>query len=502
MTTSTVLNSKIEERDLAYLARILESGELIFDNGGLSCKFYDIGDAGCSLLFRYLDGEIDPVAVEQHANHGLSECPQKPRFTGNQTGGRPTQDTSTLLQRPQKFPTLFITIDLWSVNMSDSGFGALISWHSSRQSDSSDTMLRILDLRRNLIIGNSELARDFIQSITSTPSQSLQTLVLSNNPLSPAFRRTLISLLHNISSLRELGLSMIGMTSKDGKALGKYFTHTSPPCRLVKFNANANQLGVKGIRHIVNALRHCYSLEVVELYANSDEGLEIGGSSSDNDDEEEGSSSSEIANAASYRMLEQIRSRYLMRNYFLKSNIKDQALELLKATRVLMSKPIHSSVPSHSTSLIHDPVTTEPLLHPISAVDATLQGLTINYTSFSILPNELKLAILTELAPNLSHQQFIRVVEYGSSRQTLPKVMLSLPTRQLSPRPNQPSPTSPRRFGSLIRTTTTSPSAYSNLTTPILASDKEKQLQEWLSLVGCNVYEASDQNEVDFYSLT
>ncbi|PPR04688.1 hypothetical protein CVT24_011905 [Panaeolus cyanescens] len=462
MTTSACSGPVTEEGDLVHLARILENSTIDTERGRLSSRFYDIGDAGCSLLFRYLDGEIDSVEVQRHANPVVS--PRSPKQWPSCRTTNESISTASLIR--------FTAVDLWGVSMSDPGFASLVSWISARSIPTGMTMLKILDLRRNLIIGSIAMAKDFIQCFTSVPaSQSLRTLVFSNNPLSPEFRRTLISLLHNIPSLRELSLSMTGLTSKDGKALGKYFCRVSPPCRLVKFDANANQLGVKGIKYIVNSLRHCYSLEVVELYANSNDGSSSPATSSSEDDGSHG----EIANAASYRMLEQVRSRYLMRNYFLKSSIKEQALELLKATRVLLSKPA-VSLPAPPGSTSHTCISTP---------------------CFSTLPNELKLGILAELAPHLSHQQFMHVIEYGSLRETLPSVELRLPKLQLSARGSAEKPTTSRKFGSIVRTSPTTPSAQSNTTH--YPNEKGTALQAWLELVGCDMYEPSDQETNHHY---
>lgn len=199
----------------------------------------------------------------------------------------------------------------------------------------------------------------------------------------------------------------------------------------------------------------------------------------------------------------------LGRNIILKQRVKFQALELLKYSRVMLLKPI-SSRPSKSTSSCCEDC--ECLPNPSSDLLPRSRN-PPKSASFSYLPTELQLTILSELAPILSTAQRIRIFEYSTNKATLPKIRLCLPNTRQTPDPSTSKGcvVDPTRLafnanvkrsisGHGSRVGTLSPGSSGFHQNPArqggnclggdnIVCQRQIEIREWLELVQCDAYD-------------
>ena len=401
-----------------------------------------------------------------------------------------------------------INIDLTGACLGDVGFSALVGWleclkkkhqtnmsisPSSTHDDIRGLLLQnvrlsfffFLDLFgftatqfQNHIVGTSELALSFISALSFHKTEppyifsSLSYLNLSSNPLSTEFKQALFSSLASLPSLRKLLLSMTGLDPTHADAIAAYISQ----CRLTEFNASANNIGYKGLKKILKAIRRCWTLERVNLYANDGDMGDDDEESSD--DEEESPRHPDLGDQRGLRLVRFDRrlGRVLSHNSYWKRIVRDQALELLTCSRLLLLNRhsthdwseldllvelVAKETPHHSICTIHqhnceclptfhNPQSKKSSLIPIHASNS--------HFPFTRLPTELQLVVLSQLAPILSSSQQTRIFEYAIDKTTLPDLSLRLPS-----------------FGD----------GSSGGTSLIDITER----QRWLELVGCDAYD-------------
>ena len=295
---------------------------------------------------------------------------------------------------------------------------------------------------------------------------------------------------------------MTGLNSTDADAIATYIGQ----CRLTDFHACANDIGYKGLEKIRKAIKQCWTLESVDLYAND----------GDMGDDDEESSHSEEENSrirhqpsddrqtgrrllVFHRKLKTI----LSRNSRLKYIVQHQAFELLRCSRLLLLNQrsahdrSHSELdllvglvakeePHHSSCSIHQdnceclPTFHNP--HPNSPVSIDKPQASNMHFPFTRLPIEIQLMVLSQLAPMLSSSQQIRIFEHAIDKTTLPDLSLSLPSFD-----GGGTGGTLRRHGN---SNIYSRSGLSTLrgdysTSMIYVIEKHK----WLDLVGCDAYD-------------
>lgn len=274
-------------------------------------------------------------------------------------------------------------------------------------------------------------------------SSSLYCLNLSSNPLSSGFKQALFASLPSLPSLHVLALSMTGLNQADTGALAAYIGQ----CRLTDFNASANNMGYSGLKRILKAMKRCWTLERVDLYANDIENK--------GDDEYESSEEERPRNIGlafmdaetRWQILECQLRRILSRNSYLKRTVRDQAFELLRYSRLLLLNclPDHgrlNSEPdlleelvgqeaSHHSRCCHNceclPTFHNSQFRTPSPVLIDPPRVSTSHFPFTHLPIEIQLTILSHLAPILSSSQHVRIFEHAVDKTTLPDLSLRLP---------------------------------------------------------------------------
>ncbi|KAF8966769.1 hypothetical protein BDZ97DRAFT_600892 [Flammula alnicola] len=516
-------------------------------------------DQGCQRLFRWLTiGDEENLIETEEILEGDQQ---------RELGSMPTQTSKRERaldykcveedepnSRP-RFPRSLTSLELNDVQMGDLGFRALVEWLQSlhtedealgRNRNDCEHPLTKLHLRFNEIQGTSNLAEAFVSALSfatpgsGMPSSSLSSLVLSNNPLSSSFRQTFFSLLLNLPSLRQLHLTMTGLTTADARVLATYIGDQEGRCKLIELYASANNMGYKGVRAVVKAIRHCWTMEKVELYSNGmegeadgdeDEGDEDGAHSGDMSQSEDDLISSReaimsfsVGSGCGWASLEQNLKRTLARNVFLKRQTAKQALMLLKYSRLMLQqKGSGQSTPSGPIARTPSCEDSDysPQQVPSSGLIDTpvLSGLpkpsSSPPSSFSYLPTEVQLSILSHLAPLLTSVQRIRIFEYAVNPETLPTLRLCLPSfggssqqKLRIPDPKAPTPDSTasaatgigtrsgKKVGSLRRNGRGGAAGHRHSSVSVswmgcncVVCQRQSYQQKWLELVGCDVYD-------------
>jgi hypothetical protein len=141
--------------------------------------------------------------------------------------------------------------------------------------------------------------------------------------------------------------------------------------------------------------------------------------------------------------------RILSRNLYMKHVVRNQALELLKCSRLillnhhLVDDPSHTEpdllvelvakeAPHHSSCSVHQhnceclPTFHHPHSNPPVPPDDPHAS--NPHFPFARLPIEIQLMILSLLAPKLSSSQLIRIFEHAIDKATLPDLFLRLPS--------------------------------------------------------------------------
>lgn len=364
-------------------------------------------------------------------------------------------------------------------------------------------------------MGSAELAQGFISSLSfssprsSTPPSSLSRLILSNNPLSASFKATLFSLLPTLPSLRHLGLTMTGLTKDDALALAIYIGNQTQPCKLTELHANANHMGYSGVRAVITALQCCWTIEEVEMYSNEVDGTTP--SEEDNESTEEGDDMDEMMSAheaimsytsgsgCGWGRLQQSLKLILSRNIFLKQNTTKEALLLLKYSRIMLQKKMKPAQQPLTASCEECECSPQPQQQRLTShiPDAPMHS----SFSFTYLPTEIQLHILSALAPTLSSAQHIRIFEYAVDPSTLPSLRLCLPSSSVGcvPDPGNLGFNSAangirnrtgKKVGSLTRLREVhSCSGATWMAGQSIVCQRQTMREKWLASVGCDEFD-------------
>ena len=298
---------------------------------------------------------------------------------------------------------------------------------------------------------------------------------------------------------------MTGLNQTDADAIAAYIGQ----CRLTNFNASSNDIGYRGLKKILKAMKRCWTLEGVDVYANgigdtSDDGEESGDDS--NDDEEVQNPRHPFGGGLRRRLhIANSLKRILSRNLYLKHTVRNQAFELLRTSRLLLlnqrsaNDRSHSELdllvelvakeePHHSLCSIHqhncECLPTFHHSHSSSPSPVYNKGLdTSNSHShfpFTRLPIEIQLMVLSELAPILSSSQQVRIFEYAIDKTTLPDLSLHLPS------------SNGRGGVGTIRSGCGGRSAldiFGPKSTQVPENRRDQERQRWLDLVTCDAYD-------------
>jgi hypothetical protein len=367
-------------------------------------------------------------------------------------------------------------------------------------------------LIQNDINGTSELALSFVSAFSFHKTEpyifsSLSLLNLSTNLLSSEFKQALFSSLPSLASLRYLLLNMTGLDQTDADAIAAYIGQ----CRLINFNASSNNIGYRGLKKILTAMKRCWTLEGVDMYANgigdmSDDDEE---SSDDNDEEnprypdlKKGQLEKGVWRRLHFASRLQ---RILSRNLYLKRTVRDQAFELLRSSRLLLlnrrsaNDRTHSELdllvelvakegPHHSNCSIHQhnceclPTFRRSYSREPSSINDPHTS--NSHFPFTRLPIEIQLMVLSELAPILSSSQQIRIFEHAIDKTTLPDLSLHLPS-------------SNGRGGIKMIRTVCGGRPGTDIFVPkstqgsgvVPENKREQERQRWLDLVKCDAYD-------------
>ncbi len=266
--------------------------------------------------------------------------------------------------------------------------------------------------------------------MTAINQSRLRKLILSSFEWGELFVPHILDNL-NTPYLHELGLAMTGLSFASAPSIVAYLT--SPRCNLKVLRLSANKLGYRGMRHILYAMEHNYSLVTLELHGNLME---------EGDLEEDNPSG----------LLSKWRVLIQKRNAHFQMVVEIEALSLLRHSRILL--------------LGHEKLETVPSpLH---------------------LPMELQLHVLSFLAPSLSESQRLRVFNYASSTSTLPPLLPPLIGSECLRDPAA----LPMFPGGLVGT----PAVGACESGKCMGSGnsvicrRETARSEWLMAVGCHVY--------------
>lgn len=361
--------------------------------------------------------------------------------------------------------------------------------------------------------GSPELAQSFISAVTpgaQSSSLGLTSLILSNNPLSPSFKKELFgSLLSCAPNLLELRLDVSRLTLSDAEALAAYISDSR--CQLSKFTANANSMGYAGVKRIVLACQQSYSLEHVEMYANGGDNPWQDVEQAEDDGELQDPSQPAMpvegegdggtmdvvgGSGCGWKLGEPHLRRILIRNTFLKRQVQQEALTILRYARIMLPSN-HSRAQTNFAPFVSDKPS------PTDQGDPRTSSL----TRFQSLPTEIQLAIFSFLGPHLSPAQFLNVVEFATDRGKLPRLFVFPPfsrrTSENGTRSENTAKTPGPKSGSLVRgsrgpggITIAHKGKALPLQEPSFSShppafqERVEERLRWFQLMGCECYDS------------
>jgi len=314
--------------------------------------------------------------------------------------------------------------------------------------------LKELFLQNNRFLGDPPV----IEALTTAINLSvLETLSLTTNRgLTDSFIEQFLPKLDS-PHLREIHLSAMGLTSRSTPHIIEFIS--SPRCHLHTFKCNGNSLGSPSVRRIIRAIeRSNFGLLRVELYSNqSVDGGQTGGA------ENEASMGLE-----SWKESEKLLKRVLLRNDYLKREIRTEALCLLRLARALLLQR------TKANQTVNNPLPQRHSNDSCSCISAQISS----SMSFLCLPTELQLHIFFFLAPTLSSAQRVRIYTYASSHSTLPS-LLGFPSRR----------NSVCTFNSSSMSGKMQSGYGGGSRKGIGVGNKEEERAKWLAKVGCCTFE-------------
>jgi hypothetical protein len=321
---------------------------------------------------------------------------------------------------------------------------------------------------------NKDVIAHFTAALNSSRLCTLQ--LIHNGTLSDNFIRAFLPNLRT-QYLRQLDLSAVNLTRVVVPIIIEYVT--SSRCRLDRLQCNANSLTLPGAREIISAIESDnHSLVKVNL-----EDLHI-------DDHDGDGEERTLAWQEGWRIL----TSAMQRNIKRKMLVKMQAVALLVYSRALFLRPrmrgMHNNAPA-STSV-------STLNRPSASIKSNIISVLPMFVS---LPTEIQQEVIALLAPDLSHRQRMRVVDFAADMRTLPQ----LDKPDLEPVHTTPLPAFMRaRLGWKADATTGTPYEGSwrppgwwECTCPEESRAQCRSLRRWvremrdvwLTRVGCDVWE-------------
>ncbi|KAF5368929.1 hypothetical protein D9758_002916 [Tetrapyrgos nigripes] len=256
-----------------------------------------------------------------------------------------------------------------------------------------NTNLTELYLQNNQFTCNPSTILSFTRALNTSRLRLLS--LTTNRSLSDTFAEVFFSELDS-PYLGELHLSAVGITRRSAPCIAKFVS--SPRCRLHTFKCNGNALGFRGVRNIIRAVEISnFTLLRVELHSN-ELAVDPNGAGSDNTEDEESEDDERSIGPEAWKSCEVLIKGILARNAHLKKEVEKEALEVLVYSRVILLRGSNEDVNDSVSAGSH----------------------------FTALPTELRLQILSFLAPTLSAAQRLRIFIYGSSSSTLPSLLPSL----------------------------------------------------------------------------
>ncbi|KAH8082847.1 RNI-like protein [Cristinia sonorae] len=306
------------------------------------------------------------------------------------------------------------TLYLNVCNIGDYGLLALCQYLTN------NVDLKALWLQSNEFSGDPDVMAPFIAALNSS---RIEMLSFSNSR-----PEVITALVRQVDTpfLRELQCSMCALRSEHAASLVSYVI--SGRCRLHTLRANANSIGLRAVRELVSGIEAAnYSLLNLDLYMNG---------SVEDDTAEDIQAKEETS-----KLLKLL----LARNLTLKHSTEAESFALLRYSRRLLLCGVKSA-----------------------EVGPTFGG----------LPIELRLYILSFLAPTLSALQRIRIFSYASDPATLPSLLPSLT------RPCLPDPASLQFANSQRCDAETCAGSASNV-----VCSREESKKMWLASMGCDCYD-------------
>ncbi|EIW78417.1 RNI-like protein [Coniophora puteana RWD-64-598 SS2] len=266
--------------------------------------------------------------------------------------------------------------------------------------------LKTLYLANNRLSSDGVLAGALAEAVSSS---RLQLLSLSgNNALGNGF---IAEFLGNLRSqyLVDLEMNTAGCTSDIAQPIAEWLVGDPDErgipqrkCSVQTFKCSGNNLGARGVWEIKQAIeRGNWSLMHLEVHANQLPGPPP---LDDVDEEPWGPETMERLKA-----LEQEIALLLRRNEYWKKQIEEQALVLLRYSRLLLLQSA-KSIKARSGE--------------VSQVQSRSQPIRNNFAFFA-LPLELQQYILSFFAPMLSSAQCARIYNYAAKPSTLPPLLVS-----------------------------------------------------------------------------
>ncbi|KAF8069085.1 RNI-like protein [Lyophyllum atratum] len=272
--------------------------------------------------------------------------------------------------------------------------------------------LKSLHLQDNQFTGDASTIAAFVNAINSSRLQTLN--LASNGGLSDAFVGAFFPSLE-CPTLHHINLTAthLGMLSVPPIVA---FLSSNQFCRLQSFHCSLNQVGLSGVRSIVNAIgQFNYHLTDVHLYSN--QGDEV--------------RAVEVA-GVDLKETQSLLRQTLNRNTFLTRETAVEALRLLRYSRPLLlnsgSDDVHKTtqnLPPCDPCCSCVPTSDKFRVPPATQSQAG--------SPFVDLPTEIKQHILSFFAPTaLSAAQRIRIYRWASLASTLPRLLPCLPNSSSS----------------------------------------------------------------------
>ncbi|KAL0065461.1 hypothetical protein AAF712_007525 [Marasmius tenuissimus] len=294
-------------------------------------------------------------------------------------------------------------INLNSNGIGDRGLEAIASYLSE------NVNLKELYLQNNKFAGSPQVLLSFTRALNRS---KLRILSLTTNRFGDNLSQVFFPVL-DCPTLGELHLSAIGATYHSVLSITDFLA--CPRCRLHTLKLNGNNFGYGGVRKIIRTLESDnFTILSLELHANNFAGPQDSDNTSGDDNDE-------VVGPDSWKDGEALLKRVLMRNLHLKREVEKEALGLLVCSRATLLRSGEGSRLAATNQPCSETCTCIPNTgRPIARHEPSVAT---HAFPFQLLPTELKLHILSLLAPTLSPMQRFTIFTHASSPATLPQLL-------------------------------------------------------------------------------